>query len=93
MRLVPNQGPDEITKKFKDHFEKIAPPSVKVKVTPHHGGEPAVVPVDSDEYRAAAIAMEKAFGKKALRIKLPHFLVYGVAAIAQLFSVFSCNLI
>lgn len=66
MRLVPNQGPDEITKKFKAHFEKIAPPSVKVKVTPHHGGEPAVVPVDSDEYRAAAIAMEKAFGKEPI---------------------------
>lgn len=34
-------------------------------------------------------AMEKAFGKKALRIRLPHFLVYGVAAIAQFFSIFS----
>ena len=64
MRLVPNQGPDEITEKFVKHFNKIAPPSVKVKVTPHHGGEPAVVPTDSDEYRAAAKAMAKAFGKE-----------------------------
>lgn len=64
MRLVPNQGPDEITDKFKKHFEKIAPDYVSVKVTPHHGGEPAVIPVDSDEYRAAARAMEAAFGKE-----------------------------
>ena len=34
-------------------------------------------------------AMEKAFGKKAFRIRLPHFLVYGVAVIAQFFSIFS----
>ncbi|TXC75627.1 dipeptidase [Luteibaculum oceani] len=64
MRLVPNQGPDEITEKFKKHFEKIAPDYVSVKVTPHHGGEPAVIPVDSDEYRAASKAMEAAFGKE-----------------------------
>ncbi|RMD49819.1 MAG: NAD-dependent epimerase/dehydratase family protein [Ignavibacteria bacterium] len=31
----------------------------------------------------------KAFGKKALTIRLPHFLVYTVAAIAQFFSYFS----
>ncbi|MGB0165426.1 MAG: dipeptidase [Luteibaculum sp.] len=63
MRLVPNQTPEEITEKFKKHFESIAPDYVKVKVTPHHGGNPAVVPVDSDEYRAAAKAMAKSFGK------------------------------
>lgn len=34
-------------------------------------------------------AMENAFGKKALRLRLPHFLVYGVAAVAQFFSMFS----
>lgn len=34
-------------------------------------------------------AMESAFGKKALRLRLPHFLVYGVAVIAQFFSMFS----
>ncbi len=31
----------------------------------------------------------KAFGKKALKISLPHFLVYGVAVIAEFFSLFS----
>ena len=63
MRLVPNQTSDEITELFKKHFESIAPPSVKVVVKPHHGGEPVVTPTDSREYRAAARAMERVFGK------------------------------
>jgi len=64
MRLVPNQSSEEITEKFRKHFLKIAPPSVKVEVRPHHGGEPVVTPIDSKEYLAAAMAMEKTFGKK-----------------------------
>ncbi|MFY0645146.1 MAG: dipeptidase [Bacteroidia bacterium] len=63
MRLVPNQTSAEITELFQKHFESIAPASVKVKVTPHHGGEPAVTPTDSKAYQAAAKAMEEAFGK------------------------------
>lgn len=63
MRLVPNQNSDQITELFTRHFEKIAPAGVKVKVTPHHGGNPYVTPVDSDEYKAAALAMKDSFGK------------------------------
>lgn len=63
MRLVPNQTSDEITSLFVKHFENIAPKSVKVKVTPHHGGEPAVTSTDSIGYQAAVKAMEKTFGK------------------------------
>ncbi|MEM1323222.1 MAG: dipeptidase [Bacteroidota bacterium] len=63
MRLVPNQNPKKITRLFSQHFKSIAPPSVKVKVTPHHGGEPAVTPTDSVEYQAAHHAMETTFGK------------------------------
>lgn len=64
MRLVPNQNSHQITKLFKEHFEKIAPRSVKVEVRPHHGGEPVVISTDSPAYRAAATAMEETFGKK-----------------------------
>lgn len=63
MRLVPNQTSEEITEKFTKHFEKIAPAGVKVKVTPHHGGEPVLTPTDSVEFQAASKAMEKTFGK------------------------------
>jgi len=69
MRLVPNQDPTKITRLFQDHFEKIAPKSVTVKVTPHHGGEPALTPIDSDEYRAASLAVEEAFGKKPIPVR------------------------
>ena len=66
MRLVPNQKDEEITELFQKHFESIAPDSVTVKVKPHHGGLPAVTPTDSVEYKAAAKAMEQAFGKAPL---------------------------
>ncbi len=66
MRLVPDQDPDEITKLFKEHFEKIAPKAVKVKVTPHHGGHPYVTPIDNIGYKAANKAYTKTFGKPAI---------------------------
>ncbi|MEP7269173.1 MAG: dipeptidase [Saprospiraceae bacterium] len=66
MRLVPDQNPDDITKLFTDHFISIAPPGVTVKVTPHHGGFPAVTPTNSIEYKAAEMAMTETFGKKPL---------------------------
>lgn len=66
MRLVPNQTSDQITKLFSDYFTSIAPASVKVKVTPHHGGEPVVTPTDSVAFKAASMAMETTFGKKPI---------------------------
>lgn len=66
MRLVPNQQSDKITKLFKDHFESIAPKSVKVKVCPHHGGEPVVTPTDSIAYKAAQKAILESFGKEPI---------------------------
>ena len=66
MRLVPNQTTDKITEIFTKHFESIAPKSVKVKVTPHHGGEPVVTPTDSIAFKAASMAMETTFGKKPI---------------------------
>ncbi|MFT5511823.1 MAG: acetylornithine deacetylase/succinyl-diaminopimelate desuccinylase-like protein [Bacteroidia bacterium] len=66
MRLVPNQSSEAISNLFKNHFEKIAPKSVKVDVSIHHGGEAAVTPTDSNAYRAASKAMETTFGKKPI---------------------------
>ena len=63
MRLVPNQSDEEITEKFTKFFESIAPKSVKVKVMPHHGGEPYVSPTDIPAYQAASKAMEHTYGK------------------------------
>ena len=63
MRLVPNQNWEAITELFKNHFERIAPKSVSVKVTPHHGGQAYVTPIDCLGYKAAEKAYEATFGK------------------------------
>ena len=69
MRLVPYQKSENITKLFKNYFESIAPLSVKVKVTLHHGGEPIVTPSNSFGYKAASKAMETTFGKKPIPVR------------------------
>ena len=63
MRLVPNQDWRAITELFKNHFESIAPKSVKVVVKPHHGGQGYVTPTDNIAYQAASKAYETSFGK------------------------------
>jgi acetylornithine deacetylase/succinyl-diaminopimelate desuccinylase-like protein len=69
MRLVPNQSDEEITTLFSDYFKSIAPKSVSVKVSPHHGGEPYVSPTDIPAYVAASNAMETTYGKKPVPVK------------------------
>lgn len=66
MRLVPHQDWKEITELFSVHFKNIAPKGVTVKVTPHHGGQAYVTPIDFVGYRAAERAYEKTFGKKPI---------------------------
>jgi len=63
MRLVPDQKSAEITELFTKHFKSIAPGHVKVKVTAHHGGEPAVTPTNSAAFRAASAAFQEVWGK------------------------------
>ncbi len=69
MRLVPHQDWNEITELFKTHFESIAPDSVSVKVTPHHGGQGYVTPIDGIEYQAADKAIQDVFGKSAIPLR------------------------
>lgn len=64
MRLVPNQNHEKIAQLFKNHFESIAPKSVKVKVTPHHGGQGYVAPTNTTAYKAASKAIEDVYGIK-----------------------------
>ena len=54
---------------FQKHFESIAPIGVRVKVTPHHGGEPVVTPIDSIGYFAASKAYEKTFNRKPIPVR------------------------
>jgi len=66
MRLVPHQDWIGITELFKKHFESIAPKGVTVKVTPHHGGQGYVTPIDNIGYKAANKAYTKTFGVEAI---------------------------
>ncbi|WP_291869066.1 dipeptidase, partial [Maribacter sp.] len=66
MRLVPNQDWEEITQLFKAHFENIVPAGATVKVTPHHGGQGYVTPINTIGYNAASKAYEATFGKKPI---------------------------
>ena len=69
MRLVPNQDWGNITELFKKHFESIAPSAVTVKVTPHHGGQGYVTPIDSIGYQAANKAYTESFGVSAIPVR------------------------
>ncbi len=66
MRLVPDQDWHEITELFTRHFESIAPAGVRVKVTPHHGGQAYVTPIDHIGYQAASKAYETTFGTPSI---------------------------
>ncbi len=69
MRLVPDQDSQKISKLFDDHIHKIAPHTVDVKVTHHHGGEAAVTPIDHPGYKAAHQAMADTFDKEPIPLR------------------------
>ena len=69
MRLVPDQDHEEIGKLFRDYVTKIAPPQVKIDVRGMQGGRPALVERNSPAIRAAATALERAFGRKPVFVR------------------------
>jgi acetylornithine deacetylase/succinyl-diaminopimelate desuccinylase-like protein len=68
-RLVPNQSSKKMTEKVLNYFKSIAPAGVTVKAEEHHGGEPYMTPIDSNEYRAAAKAINTTFGKDPIPVR------------------------
>ena len=65
-RLVADQDHEEISRLFADYMQTIAPRGVRVKVTPMHGGQGYVCPIDIPAYKAAEKGFELAFGKRPL---------------------------
>ncbi|MBN1338212.1 MAG: dipeptidase [Bacteroidales bacterium] len=68
-RLVPHQDNHKISELFKKHFESIAPASVKVEVTPLHGGQGYVCPIDLPAYKAAEKAYLEVYGKAPVPVR------------------------
>ena len=65
-RLVVNQDHEKISQAFIDYIQTLAPKGVRVKVTPMHGGQGYVCPIDIPAYKAAEKGFEIAFGKRPL---------------------------
>ena len=68
-RLIPHQDYHKITQQFIDHITAIAPPTIQVKVTPMHGSESYVCPIDIPAYKAAEAGFTLAFGQPPLAVR------------------------
>ena len=68
-RLVANQDHEKISQMFIDYIRSVAPKHIKVKVTPLHGGEAYLCPIDLPAYKAAEVACTIAFGKRPLAVR------------------------
>ncbi len=66
MRLVPDQDPEEIADLFTAEVNRLASPGVRVTVRRFHTSSPALVDRDAPAFRAAARALETAFGHPVL---------------------------
>jgi len=62
-RLVTAQDPDRIYELFREFVERLAPPGVAVSVRNLGGGRPSLTPMDHPATKAAARAIERAFGR------------------------------
>ncbi|PKL85527.1 MAG: dipeptidase [Ignavibacteriae bacterium HGW-Ignavibacteriae-1] len=69
MRLVPYQNHEDITAKITNHLKSITPPTVKLDITPLHGGNPVMIELESDGLNAAKRAMNRAFGKDPIMMR------------------------
>ena len=68
-RLVPHQDHEKISKLFEEYIARVAPAYVKARVTPKHGGQGYVCPIDLPAYKAAEEAVFVAFGKRPLAVR------------------------
>jgi acetylornithine deacetylase/succinyl-diaminopimelate desuccinylase-like protein len=69
MRLVPNQDPDDILKKYTDFVKKITPKGVSVNIKVHSKGPAIVVGTDNKFVQASQEAMHEVFGKETVYIR------------------------
>jgi acetylornithine deacetylase/succinyl-diaminopimelate desuccinylase-like protein len=65
-RLVPDQDPERVADLVEAHLKKHLPAGLKLRVTRHHGGPPALTPIDHPAVKAGMAALEKGFGVPAV---------------------------
>ena len=69
MRLVPNQNPDDILKKYEKYIKKITPKGIQIKIKVHSKGPASVVSTDSKYIKSATEAMHDVFRKDTVFIR------------------------
>src|SRR5450432_4035052 len=69
MRLVPNQDPDDIVRKYTKFVQKLTPKGVDVKIKIHSKGAACVVGTDNPYVKAATAAMHEIFKKDTVFIR------------------------
>ena len=69
LRLVPDQDPGDILKKFSSYVMSLAPRGIQLKVNVHSSGKPVLVSTDNDYIRAATQALREVFGKETVFIR------------------------
>jgi succinyl-diaminopimelate desuccinylase len=68
-RLVPKQDPKKIRAALHKFFEERLPPGIQMELVDHHGAPGFVVSLDSPFMKAAASAIETAFGRAPVFIR------------------------
>lgn len=66
MRLPANQDYRRATELLAKYLYEICPPTMSVKVEPHHGGEPVLTDITGPAYQAASRAVTQVWGKEPI---------------------------
>jgi acetylornithine deacetylase/succinyl-diaminopimelate desuccinylase-like protein len=69
MRLVPNQNPDDILRKYTDFVTSLTPKGISVKIKVHSKGPAIVVGTKNKFVKASTEAMHEVFGKDTVYIR------------------------
>ncbi len=69
MRLVPDQDPDEILKKYTDYVMSLRPKGIQLKIQVHSKGPASVVDTDNRYIKAANAALHEVFHKDTVYIR------------------------
>ena len=69
MRLVPNQDPDDILKRYTNFVKKLTPKGIETKIKVHSKGPACVVGTDNPYIKAATEALHDTFKKETVFIR------------------------
>ena len=69
MRLVPNQDPDDILKRYQKYLKKLTPKGIETKIKVWSKGPSCVVGTDNEYIKAATEALHDVFRKKTVFIR------------------------